>query len=340
MPKIRELTVPERTSLIKDRLEHQMTFRELGKKYLLTPAGAMKIVKKFQQDSMVVNRKRPGRKSKFTSRECNMIRKQVKKDGFVTRRELQSDFKSQFNKDISFRTISRELHKDGLKGRIAKQKPYISEKNRKARLNFANEHINKPIEFWHKIMWSDESKFELMGKRKKWVFRKDNDAFRLNNLQPTVKHSASVMVWGCFGRGKVGNLHFISGKMDRFVYKDILEKNLSESKKKIGLGRWWTFQQDNDPKHTSKFVKDYLNEKNIKTLQWPSQSPDLNPIEHLWDILDRKVPPAQRKNIPAFKEALLEAWDSIPTEEMLNLVESMPRRLKAVLQAKGGPTKY
>ena len=80
----------------------------------------------------------------------------------------------------------------------------------------------------------------------------------------------------------------------------------------------------------------------VKELDWPAQSPDLNPIENLWDELDRRL--RARSSCPTTKSdltnALLEEWSKIPINTLLNLVESLPRRVEAVIATKGGPTSY
>ena len=106
----------------------------------------------------------------------------------------------------------------------------------------------------------------------------------------TVKHNGdSVMVWGCFSSSGVGNLCFIESNMDRFLYREILQKNLLQSCQKLGLENSFVFQHDNDPKHTAGLVKDWLKQKKIETLNWPHFSPDMNTIEHLWDELQRRM---------------------------------------------------
>lgn len=128
--------------------------------------------------------------------------------------------------------------------------------------------------------------------------------------------------------------------MTKEVYQDLLERNLFQSVRKLSLGRRFIFMQDNDPKHTAKIIRTYFKKKKVNTFDWPSQSPDLNPIEHLWDNLERKVRKYHIKNHDDLRKALQDAWDSITTEETGKLVNSMPDRLAAVIQSKGGPTKY
>ena len=102
------------------------------------------------------------------------------------------------------------------------------------------------------------------------------------------------------------------------------------------------FQHDNDPKHTSRLVKDYLETVEYEVLDWPSQSPDLNPIEHLWADLKRRlrkfsIPP---KNKDEIWERIESLWEETPIETCQKLINSMPNRCAAVIKAKGLWTKY
>ena len=102
------------------------------------------------------------------------------------------------------------------------------------------------------------------------------------------------------------------------------------------------FQQDNDPKHTSRVAKDALEDLNLNVMEWPSQSPDLNPIEHMWNHLKTEL--RSKSRIFATADDL---WDGIQevmkneNKEMCRkLVSSMSSRVQAVINAKGGYTKY
>ena len=148
------------------------------------------------------------------------------------------------------------------------------------------------------------------------------------------------MSWSkcCMGAAGVGELYFIEGNMNSNMYWEILQQSMIPSHQK--LGRRAVFQHDNDPKHTSKTTIALLKRLRVKVIDWPSMSPDLNPIEHLWEILKRKVEVCKVSNICQLHDVVMEEWKSIPVATCEALVNSMPRRIEVVLDNDGGHTKY
>ena len=120
---------------------------------------------------------------------------------------------------------------------------------------------------------------------------------------------------------------------DHHTVKDILEKIERGKDKDVSF----IFQHDNDPKHTSKVAQKYLRNANIVFLDWPSQSPDLNPIEHLWNIVKNKLDnlPQRPSSLDNLFEVAKREWGNLSVESLQTLIDSMPDRIQAVIKAKG-----
>ena len=109
----------------------------------------------------------------------------------------------------------------------------------------------------------------------------------------------------------VGNLHFLESNMDKYVYCDILKKNLKESATKLGIENNFVFYQDNDPKHSSYLIREWCLYNCPKTIKPPAQSPDINVIENLWNKLEKEVRKHEISNKEDLKRALKEEWEKI-----------------------------
>ncbi len=210
---------------------------------------------------------------------------------------------------------------------------------------FALKHQNWTVEDWKKVIWSDKTKINRIGSDgKEWVWKQVGEGLIEREVQGTVKHGGgNIMVWGCMGWNGVGQLAEVEGRMDANQYVDILQNHLLPSMEESGFSaKDLIFQQDNDPKHTSKKAQKWFEDNDIKVLGWPPQSPDLNPIEHLWQHIKKELSQYERqaKGVWEVWERVAEVWDNIEPEVCQNLIESMPRRVGAVIKAKGGHTKY
>ena len=149
------------------------------------------------------------------------------------------------------------------------------------------------------------------------------------------------MLWGCFSSAGTGALVRIEGKMDGAKYRKIIEENLLPSARKLNLGWTVTFQHDNDPKHKTKTALEWVRNKKINVLEWPSQSPDFNPIENLWHDLKIAVHQSSPPNLTELEQFCKEEWANIGQSRCAKFIDTCnPNRLTAVIAVKGASTKY
>ncbi|CAB4476100.1 unnamed protein product [Rhizophagus irregularis] len=258
---------------------------------------------------------RTGRPPKMTERDGRHLIRILKKDRKMTLQELHENFVDSTSTHVCKKTLLNYLHEQGFYSRVGVRKPLVTETNRIKRLNWAKERklwINE----WDSVIWSDESKFELFrGNGRRLVWRRPHEKYDIECLIPTVKSGQQgVMVWRCFSKNNLGPLVKLEDDQENFI-----------------------FQDDNAPIHTARVVKSWEEENEVNSLPWPAQSPDLNPIEHLWDELERQVRahkplPKNRENL---WEILQEEWSNIEADKYQNLISSMPHRISAVINSKG-----
>lgn len=149
------------------------------------------------------------------------------------------------------------------------------------------------------------------------------------------------MVWGAFCSNQILQLAVITTRMNSEEYTTVLENNLLP----FFAGRnaaEWTYQQDNAAIHTSRLTRAWFQQHGINVLDWPSCSPDINPIENVWGILARRVYSENRQfqTIPELRAAVMEAWHHITHDTQRKLIETMPNRIFELITRKGGLTHY
>lgn len=218
----------------------------------------------------------------------------------------------------------------------------LTQKQKKNRLKWAKLHLNWTPQQWEKVIWSDESRFEVcVGDSRKRVIRTANEAYDNDCLVRKVKFPASLMVWGCMSGQGVGVLLFIDGTVNAIKYREILENGLQPSIPQLQTGDGdYIFQQDGAACHTAKSVLGWMKEQQVPLMEWPSNSPDMSPIENLWGIMKRALRNNPVRTKEQLREKIEEIWSGITPELCRDLVHSMPRRMAAVIKRKGDCTQW
>ncbi len=220
-------------------------------------------------------------------------------------------------------------------------KTLLNQRQRQKHLTWAVEKKNWTVAQWSKVLFSDESKCCIsFGNQGPRVWRKSGEAQNPCCLKSSVKFPQSVMIWAAMSSAGVGPLCFLKSTVNAAIYQEILEHFMLPSADKLYGDADFIFQQDLAPAHTAKGTKSWFNDHGVTVLDWPANSPDLNPIENLWGIVKRKMRDTRPNNADELKVTVKETWASIPPQQCHKLITSMPRRIEAVIKAKGAPTKY
>lgn len=345
MSKKKELTIFERAKII-GFYETGDSERTISGKTGHSKTAIHNAITNYRKTGAFTSSPRSGRPRKMTERDKRHLKVIIHKERRAPAQKVKEIFTDSTGKEVCENTIRRTLYEMGYHSRVALRKPYISESNRRFRLKWTRERRSWTINDWKKIVWSDESRFTLFQNDGKiHVWRLPKEKYDVDCLAPTVKHGGGgVMMWGCFSWYGMGPLVRIDGRINsqRYIeeilgyhvipFLEIFEEENGE----------YFFQQDNAPIHTSRQTQTFIEETEITPLPWPGQSPDLNPIEHIWDELERCVRSRKNnpKNIAELEMFLQESWSQIPSSVYQKLVSSMENRVKAVLKSRGFPTRY
>lgn len=331
----------ERQNDIVSQLHQGKSSRNVAKMFGVGKSTVQRIAKK---KNLILNDK-GGRKKKLSLREEKFCVKKITSGEAKSVVELTKILKNEMEVEVGRKTVARALNNSGLKAGEKKKKPALSPKNIKSRLEFAKNHQDWTEEDWNRVIFSDESKINRFNSDgRSWCWFRENKQLEERTVKPQRKFGGGgIMIWACMTHMGVGFMCKIEGNMDQHLYKSILEDDLMKTIEYYQLDEEkLIFQHDNDPKHKSKLVQEWLSDQEFPTLQWPAQSPDLNPIEHLWSEVKRQLnkfdsPP---KGVLELWERVQSIWNNISVEICRNLYNSMPRRIAAVIKAKGRWTKY
>ena len=245
--------------------------------------------------------------------------------------------------------VRKMLRKKGFKARRKVKTNMINRDNRKRRLAWAKARRHLTVSDWRSWVFSDETRVNMWGSDGVSYYWSDKPGtMQPHQITTQVQNNGgSVMFWGCITADGPGyGTTILDGTIDSEEYIKILESSLLDTLdyygKEVSDIR---FQQDKASPHKSALTKDWFTRNGFSVdeiLDWPAQSPDLNPIEHVWYQLKRRLNAYETR--PTTKEELAERisneWNKFIKDDCLKYIDSMPERIEAVIKSKGGPTKY
>ena len=247
----RELSEDLRTKIV-EKYQQSQGYKSISRDLDVPLSTVRNIIKKFAIHGTVANLPGRGRKRKIDERLQRRIVRMVDKQPQTSSKEIQAVLQAQ-GASVSARTIRRHLNEMKRYGRRPRRTPLLTQRHKKARLQFAKMYLSKPKSFWENVLFTDETKIELFGKpHHSSVYWKRNEAHKKKNTVPTVKYGGgSIMFWVGLVPLALGALYVCNMKSED--YQRILGCTVHPSVRKLGLcPRTWVFQKDNDPNISQK----------------------------------------------------------------------------------------
>lgn len=345
-PRGKDLSTEQKQTIV-SMSKNGLSSRKISELIGISPNTVQKVLKRNSDRGSVENKERSGRKRLVSDRGDRVLERLVKKNRRQTLSDLTSVFNDSVPEQVSSRTVRRRLKEQCYQRCSVSKKITISKNNRQSRVSLSRSKLAWTVEEnWSKVIFSDEMKVVLVKDKKVHVWRKPGERFQPACLGMYSSHSPhsgiSAMFCGCLSYNGVGTLTEVEGNINSEKYISVLDNNLWPIVAKEFSDSPWMLQEDNCPVHQSRQTVAWKDENNIDTLTWPSQSPDINIIENVWRTIKIRLEHRlhEIKNRQDLIRVVKEIWASITSDTIKSLYTSIPKRLRAVIKAKGYITKY
>ena len=343
-------TTPPRKRLSRDQRRDILLLRRLGNsyEYIATTLGVSYGAVQYtcQKQRSTPQHKNAGRPPRLSRTEADKVEQFVTSSRVARRMTYLQVAEALWPEgEVGAESIRYALYQRGYRRRIALKKPPLSDENKRRRLQWAEQHLHWSEEQWYHILWSDETWIKAGRHRRTLVTRKQGEELLPDCIIERVQRQSGWMFWACFAGNEKGPFLFWEKEWGTITAESYNERIIPLIHGWIRLYPGLLFMQDNAPAHSAKVTIQEMQERDISVISWPAYSPDLNPIETIWnemkDWLAREYPNSTyNTSYDQLRERVTQAWHSVGRQLLTDLIATMPRRCQDVINAQGGHTKW
>ncbi len=290
----------------------------------------------------LADRHRTGRCPTLTPRSVRLIKYNAMRDLYCSANTLAAEMRRSYGVSVTGRHTQRLLRRYGFHRYADRVTAPVTPKWRRARRDFYRSNLDTN---WNRVVFTDEKLFTMESSGRIKYYARSFEEYQEKHHRLPFAHTASVKVWGALTNNGVGPLIRVDRHMKCNDYvRQVLEPTIGNGTlqaRLMGLGghsvkdfRW---QQDNAPFHTAPAAQRFFESRHIEVMKWPAYSPDLSPIENLWNMLEYKLRVYQTTTGTIFNDdslfqAIQAAWNSVTIDECHALIGSMPDRLNELFR--------
>lgn len=298
------------------------------------------VAEKIKNRESLENRSGQGRRRISTNIDDQHLLIMAKRDRTQSLRVLAQEWGAAIGKDVSKDTVSRRLRSGGFKSYVQKRKPFRNRCQKNMRRDWCDRMQVWTKEQWAKVIWSDESHFQVINRSGRMVVRRTSkEQDQPFSFRPRLQGGGgNVSVWGCFTASGPGPILAYQGRLTSAAYVNLISAALPQFIDDLSADQEddWYFQQDNAPCHKAANTLRWFEQQQIRVLPWPPTSPDLNPIENIWAEIERELAKINITSVPRLEEEIKRIWYQFDNEKWRKLSDSVSNRVPKILKVKGG----
>lgn len=295
-----------------------------------------RLCKKFREFHTILDLPRNKRAKKVSTEMCELIDSLLCDNDELTAQQLRNELvKAHPSLLVSLSTIKRARRKVGWVCTKPHYCQLLREANKLKRVQWCQQQIDNNEQF-ENIIFTDECSVQL-EQHSKLCFRKK---FQPRALKQKPKHPAKVHIWGGISMRGATKIVIFTGIMNAVRYGQILEASLLPFINEC-YPDGHKLQQDNDPKHTSKYIENFFKQNNVVWWKTPAESPDLNPIENIWGSLKQFLRNQYKpKNMEELKNGIQMFWSTLTPVVCSNYIRHLHKVMPKVIEVGGNPSGY